>query len=168
MVHDQDFEKELKEALDEIREFSPLGGFPKDFKERFRIDKTPKHGGRTSKGVFAQKAIKKGEMIGELRGRIDTKIRTRRTERVLDYALVVEFEGVFRYEMLCHNDQNSSWPRMINRPNTRQFANVTFELFEYPMPRGVRPCGSLRIIVEASQDIKRGTQLLADYDLNEQ
>jgi hypothetical protein len=164
MPHDQELDNDFKESLDKARKISPLGFFPPELKKRFKIDFTPNHGGDESRGVFTKQTIKENDIIGELRGRIDTKKRTGRTKKVLDYALAVAVKGVFQYEMLCHNEHDSSWLRLINRPNTREVANVAFVLFEYPMPGGVRPCGALRVIVQATKDIRKGTQLLADYE----
>ena len=164
MPRGQESENTFKQVLDEARKFSPLGpALPPDFKKRFKIMKTPNHGGKKSRGVITNEAIKKNDIIGELRGRIDNKKRTGRTQNVHDYALAVVVKGVFQYEILCHNEHNSSWLRLINRPNKREVVNVEFVLVEYPMPRGVRPCGALRVIVQATKDIRKGTQLLADY-----
>ena len=156
----------FKKALDIARQFSPLGRYPTGFNTRYKIKSTPAYGGDDSQGVFTKKRIKAGAYIGELRGRIDTKERTRRTAHVSNYALEVRTPpGRFHYELLCHQKHNSSWLRMINRPNAGEVANVEFVLCEYPMPRGVRPCGSFRVAVVATRAIASGRQLLAHYDL---
>ena len=129
----------------------------------YALRRTPRYGGKTSRGVFAKICFSKGELLGEYRGGVDTKGQgVLRMTRISKYALDVMVDGTYMYTILGNNPEKSGWPRYINRPNRGEKCNVAFVLYEYPEYQR-KTADQYRVMVQAVRDIRPGEQLLVSY-----
>lgn len=146
----------IRAELDMTREFSPIGGFPPDFKQWFEVRPTPEFGGKNSKGVFATRKITPGTLLGEYRG--DIVYEDYQFEGIEEhYALNVTVDEAYLYTILGHDPARASWVRLVNSASIDDDQNADFEPFLHPRT------GEMRVILVAKKHIKKNQQLLAKY-----
>ena len=123
------------------------------------------HGGCKSRGVFATEMIPKNTIVGEYRGTVQFLptshlFETRTSCYVLDAGLVSE---EVNYYLVADKTQYSAWTRFINRPNSNEVANVTFDTYKVSIDHP-KVLAEFCVLVQTVQDITKGEQLLVLYD----
>ena len=141
---------ELKNILRLARKDSALRSFSSG--NSWKIESSPHHGGKTSKGVFATKTIFPNQVLGEYRG---ATIHVLPNIANSHYSVHISGTNI-TIDATCPS--KSSWPRYINRPNKNQIANVTFEAFVHPDNDN-----DVRVVIQATKKIRKNQQLLANY-----
>ena len=142
----------------QARLFSPLGNtFPRNFADYCELRPTPSYGGCGSKGVFATTALKVGLYVGEYRGEVCSTNSNKcalQLERDLVLAYALQIDGQNK-TILGHKKCKSAWTRYINAPHEGKAANIA--------PQPVRYRGEVRVLLEVARPIRRGGQLLMQY-----
>ena len=83
------------------------------------------------------------------------------THGTKDYIISIGKNKEENWQLIDASDPNtSSWPRLINRCNSGQKANVSFEAFVNP-----DDSKDFRVVIQANKDIHKNHQILADYKM---
>lgn len=129
--------------------FSPIGKFPDNFEYWFKLEDTPHHGGRGSKGVVS---------IGDLEDNLCVGILDSTDHRKGQFPCLTKEEAMNSMynpntdkTVVATSLQTSTWVRYVNHPNSNEAANC--QVFNY---------GDTLALV-TTRPIKKDEQLLADY-----